>query len=219
MWQPSSATGCGDNVASNFAGCPAVQNVPVASLTQKLAELQILDALNRLPDSAALTPDEAAVMLRLSPSTLERMRRDDSGPAYVQGGGRGAKGTNQKCAYVKADLLGWQQENRVSNSMAAAMRRGQAYMPYVDPTPKRSFFDLVTKRAFYIDSNGLVAGALDDTEIDVFISRLGRWRIDWLNPIAAAGRVWSDRDGFKEYAEGVKVALGRALEGVAKTLE
>jgi hypothetical protein len=184
-----------------------------------IEDLQTLEILHRLPDDAALTSEEAAAMLRLSPSSLERMRKKGNGPAYSQGGEKGARGTNQKCTYRKGDLLEWQEKHRVTSSMGAAVRRAQAYMPYVDPTPRRSIYDLVTKRAFYIDSSGKVAGAFEQTDVEVMLSRLGSWRIDWLNPIAASDRSWSSAEDYRLFAIGVRTALQKAMETVSESLD
>jgi hypothetical protein len=186
---------------------------------EEIEDLLELEILHRLPNDAALLTDEAAAILRRSPSSLERMRKNGSGPAYSQGGEKGARGTNQKCTYLKGDLIQWQKDNRVASSMAAAVRRAQAYVPYVDPTPRRSSYDLVTKRPFYIDSSGLVAGAFEQTDVDVVIRRLGSWRIDWLNPIAASDRLWSSIDDYREFAIGVRSALQKAVETVSESLK
>ena len=53
--------------------------------------------LNTLPDSATLTNSEAALFVRLSITTFDRMRAAGTGPRYMQGGSYGAKGTNQAC--------------------------------------------------------------------------------------------------------------------------
>ena len=106
-----------------------------------LKTYEVLAALHALPDKAALTTAEAALFLRLSPKTLERMRLDGSGPTYTQGGIRGARGGNQKCLYLKIDLLTWQQANQVSNSMEAAVRRGHAF---------KTVFDLIAEAPFYV---------------------------------------------------------------------
>jgi hypothetical protein len=190
-----------------------------ADVAIKIDDLLSLEILHKLPDNAALLPEEAAAILRTSPSTLGRMRKKGNGPSYVQGGEKGARGTNQKCTYLKGDLIQWQKDNRVTSSMGAAVRRAQAYVPYVDPTPRRSIYDLVTKRPFYIDSSGLIAGAFEQTEVEVMIGRLGSWRIDWLNPIAASDRGWSSVDDYREFAIGVRSALQKAIQTVSETLD
>jgi hypothetical protein len=103
------------------------QNVlhAMSSPSQITADFDLLDRLHRLPDTCFLTTTEAAVFLRSSVSSLERMRRDGSGPPYAQDGGKGARGTNQKCFYEKSDLLAWQRKNKVASSMQAAVRKGQ----------------------------------------------------------------------------------------------
>lgn len=90
-----------------------------------LAKLDLADRLHRLPDTALLTTELAAAFLSLSVTSLERMRVKGSGPAYSQGGAHGARGTNQKCLYKKADLLAWHEANKVTSSMMAAVRKGQ----------------------------------------------------------------------------------------------
>jgi hypothetical protein len=180
-----------------------------------LFNLGVLEALHRLPDGAALTPDEAAIFLRTSPGTLERRRKTtNDGPNYVQAGAKGAKGVNQKITYIKGDLIIWQKSNKVTDSMSAAVRRGQAYLPFTDPTPKRSSYDLTTKRPFYRDKNSKVAGCVDTTPVNEIIDRLGKWEFEWLSPINAASKVWSDQPAHYAFAERIKVALEVAMKRI-----
>ena len=90
-----------------------------------LAKLDLADRLHLLPDTVLLTTELAAAFLSSSVTSLERMRVKGSGPAYSQGGERGARGTNQKCLYKKVDLLAWHDANKVTSSMKAAVRKGQ----------------------------------------------------------------------------------------------
>ncbi len=98
----------------------------MSSPTNNISDFDLLDRLHRLPDTCFLTTSEAAVFLRSSVTSLERMRRDGTGPLYIQAGGKGAFGTNQKCLYEVSDLLAWQRKNKVASSMQAAVRKGQA---------------------------------------------------------------------------------------------
>ncbi len=182
------------------------------------SDFEVLAALHMLPDGASLTTDEAAIFLRKSRSSMERMRRGGEGPDYVQGGEKGAKGVNQKCVYIKSSIMDWQKSNTVNNSMAAASRRGQAYIPYVNPTPRRSPFDLITKRAFYIDAKRKLAGCVDETPIQTVIERLGGWDYVWLSPIHAAQKEWSSSPEYQEFAQGVKQALMVAIQGIDGSL-
>lgn len=186
----------------------------VKDLGKRLAELGVLDALARLPENVALTTDEAAIFLRLSPTTLERMRKKGDGPTYTQAGAKGAKGTNQKCHYIKGDLIAYQSSNRVTNSLSAAMRRGQAFVPFQDPTPKRSDFDLVTKRPFYLDSSGSILSCVDEEPLRVVIGRISAFKIEWISPIAATSRGWSESVARKAYADLVKFALKFAIQKI-----
>jgi hypothetical protein len=185
----------------------------VSAKEKLLSDLDVLSALHLLPDSVALTTDEAAVILRLSDTTLERMRRDGSGPPYIQGGRQGTRGTNQKVTYLKSDLLEYQQSLKVSSSMGAAVRRGQAFvLPYAYGTPKRSDFDLSTKRAFYANGSQLeLIQCVHDVSISEFIERLGCHRIVWLNPVHAAMLDWIDVKAKGRYATSVRTSLEATL--------
>lgn len=183
-------------------------------LDKRLSELGVLDALARLPENVALTTDEAAIFLRLSTTTLERMRKKGDGPTYTQAGAKNAKGTNQKCFYIKEDLITYQSSNRVTSSLSAAMRRGQAFVPFQDPTPKRSDFDLVTKRPFYLASSGSILSCVDEEPLRVVIGRISAFKIEWINPIAATSRGWSESVARKAYADLVKFALKFAIQKI-----
>lgn len=179
----------------------------------------MLAALHRLPDSVLLTTDEAAIFFRLSRPTLERMRRDDTGPVYSQGGGKRSRGVNQNCFYQKEDLLSYQLSQRVPNTMAAAVRRGQAFLAYVDPTPRRSVYELTTKRPFYLIGGGIIERCVDHVEIDTVVDRLGSWEIDWLSPIAACSRSWSSGAELSLFAAPVRDAFVFAVASIDKALE
>ncbi len=182
----------------------------VTSIDVYLRDLSILEALHRLPDTAALTPDEAAIFLRKSVTTLERMRKSGNGPVYLQGGTTRSKGTNQKVTYIKADLIDYQQGLKVHNSLSAAVRRGQAFVPYEDPTPKHSLYDLSNKRPFYYEKNKIL-GCVIDMPFKAILARLGKNQILWLNPIHAATLSWSNEEAKNDYASGMRVALRYAL--------
>ena len=174
-------------------------------------DLSILEALHRLPDSVALTPDEAAIFLRKSVTTLERMRKSGDGPDYVQGGNTGSKGTNQKVTYIKSDLIDYQQRLKLSNSLSAAVRRGQAFVPFQDPTPIHSLYDLTNKRPFHHNKNNLM-GCVIEQRINTILARLGNTPIVWLNPIHAATLTWTNDEVKSEYASGLRLALQHALD-------
>lgn len=177
-----------------------------------LKTYEVLTALHALPDQAALTTAEAALFLRLSPKTMERMRLDGSGPPYVQAGAGGARGGNQKCAYLKADLLAWQQANQVSNAMEAAVRKGQAF---------QTLYDLAVEAPFYLDANGRVAGAADDAPLSAVIERLGSnaWDLVWLPVIDALGREWADLRAHQALAESALAALSASSQRIAAAVE
>lgn len=90
-----------------------------------LAKLDVIAKLHSMPPTTLLPTDLAADFLFSSVSSMERMRVNGSGPSYSQGGGRRARGTNQKCLYMVSDLLAWHEDNKVRSSMEAAVRKGQ----------------------------------------------------------------------------------------------
>lgn len=177
-----------------------------------LATLDVLERLHRLPDTVALTTAETAVFLRSSVSALEAMRRDGSGPAYIQGGSRGTIGANQKCLYQKRDLLAWQDSQKVVSSVEAAMRKGQLFV---------SLQDLAREEAFWMDEKGRVVGLVELTPMAVAIERLGILKIVWMPVIEAVSREWSDLSEHSEIAEQACVVLrhqlGRVTAGVEST--
>ena len=157
----------------------------------RIDELDVLERLARLPDDVALNTAEAAVFLRTSVTTLERYRRSGEGPVYSQGGGAGAKGTNQKCLYVKADLKAWVASNRVSSSLEAAVRRGQMYSTAAD---------LAEPVAFWRNPKGQLAGMVEETSANLFFARLGLWGIEWISPRDAMADNWESALAQRAFA-------------------
>lgn len=177
-------------------------------MQKRIGDLAILRALHLLPDAAALTTEEAAVLLRVSATTLERLRKDTSGPAYIQGGKKGARGTNQRVTYLKKDLLEYQQSLKVDSSMSAAVRKGQAGLPYANPTPKRSSYDFSTKRPFFMSGGeSLILACVLEVPMFEFIEKLGQCRITWLNPVHAAMFNWVNPGAKEHYVLQVRTAL------------
>lgn len=167
-----------------------------------LSHLDVLARLHSLPDAVALTTSEAAVFLRSSVSALESMRSKGIGPAYIQGGGRGAVGSNQKCLYEKGDLLDWMRANKVSSTVEAAVRKGQLFM---------SVADIAREEAFWLDGQGQVVGMVEATLVDTVIERLGAYEIAWLPVVDAAARAWSDLANHKALADAVSNVLRKEL--------
>ncbi|WP_321865365.1 helix-turn-helix domain-containing protein [Paraburkholderia tropica] len=184
----------------------------MAALDAPLKTYEILAALHALPEQAALTTTEAALFLRLSPKTMERMRLDGSGPPYIQAGAVGSRGTNQKCLYLKADLLAWQQANQVTNAMEAALRKGQAF---------GTLYDYLAEAPFYFDPTGRVMGAAEDASLRAVIQRLNSdaWDLIWLPMIDAAGREWADLDAHEELARSAQAALSALSHKIAAAVD
>lgn len=166
----------------------------------------VLIRLHYLPDSVTLTSSEAAIFLAISITTLDRMRVAGTGPAYMQGGSYGAKGTNQACTYHKRDLIAWQEGNKVSGKLEAAIRKGQTFA---------TIFDLGQQEAFYVDPHGNVEAMCERTEVQTIIERLGQWEIVWMTPVEAASREWSSLSAHRAFADEVQSVLSKAASGIS----
>jgi hypothetical protein len=182
----------------------------------RLCDLTVLERLARLPDSTLLTSSEAAFLLRISLSTLERKRRDGSGPVYSQSGEIGAKGSNQKCVYIKADLDAYVQAGRVTSSMEAAVRKGQ-----MEGTPsRRPMFnrleDLTIKRAFYVTASQKVDADIEYESMDTVIARLGTWKIVWMNALEASAASWGWPSQRSAFVQRIKPVLQHTLSEVGR---
>ena len=180
------------------------------SLQEPLAHLDVLARLHQLPDAVALTTSEAAIFLRSSVSALESMRAKGTGPVYIQGGGRGASGSNQKCLYEKADLLAWQRANKVASTVEAAVRKGQLFA---------TLADLACAEAFWIDHHGQVMGMVEMASVATVIERLGLYDIEWLPVSEAAARTWSDLADHRRLANSVTDILRREIAHVVAAVE
>jgi hypothetical protein len=177
---------------------------------EKVSTADALGVLLALPDGAYLTTSESAVLLRESVTTLERWRRDAIGPRYAQGGAFGAKGSNQKITYEKADLIAYKESQKVSGSMKAAIRKGQAFA---------TLMDLAEEQAFYVDGAGRVESMVEENLVQTVVDRLGLWEMVWLTPVEAASRTWSDLAAHQSFAGGVLNVLSRAQRGVDAGVE
>ena len=186
-----------------------------------IGQLEALAIISRLPDDCLLTTEEAACALRVSVTTLERWRSPDStteGPPYIQAGGKTdavgkkvrAAGANQKILYKKGDLSAWAEKHRVSNSMEAAVRKGQMF---------RTLADLVEPAAFWRNQKREIAGLVDETSLDVFLARLGKWEIEWIEPAEAAAGDWESLASQNTFASAVTEVLSMQQKMIAAALE
>ena len=165
-----------------------------------LAQLETLAILLALPDDALLTTEEAAIVLRSSPRTLERGRAPGGdGPEFHQAGAKGAKGSNQKILYEKAALKAWLAARKVSSSVEAAVRKGQLSFATLP--------DLLEPAPFWI-SEGKIDGWAEGEDLEVFVAKLGQREADWIAPIEAARRPWSDLDALSRFSGRLASTLG-----------
>ena len=177
-------------------------------------EYGVLELLSRLPDDVWLTVEEAALVLRLSVSTLNKMRMGKKrGPVYSQGGETGASGDNQRVLYQKADLLAWRESQKVTDTHAAAVRKGQMF---------RTVADLMEPVAVWT-KDGEICGLAGRTPLDIFIQRVSmeprEWEVEWMPAIEAASRQWDDPAGHAGFAAEVKTALGNLSDAVSAALD
>ena len=180
------------------------------SLQEPFAHLDVLARLHQLPDAVALTTSEAAVFLRSSVSALESMRAKGTGPAYIQGGGKGASGSNQKCLYEKADLLAWQRANKVSSTVEAAVRKGQLFT---------SIHDLAKLEPFWVDERGQIVGMVEAESLGAVLTRLGLFEIEWLPVMDALGQPWRKATMHEELARQASGLLRQGLYNIDAGLE
>lgn len=119
------------------------------------------------------------------------MRVKGTGPAYIQSGGKGAIGANQKCLYEEADLLAWQRANKVGSTVEAAVRKGQLFA---------SIYDVVRLEPFWTGERGQVVGMVEAKTVATALARLGLYEIEWMPVTDALGRSWSDPTQHRELA-------------------
>lgn len=181
----------------------------------KIAELELLAILSGLPGDVAVTTEEAAVLLRVSPSTLAKMRMPNhpvKGPPYIQAGDKGTTGANQKVTYLIDDLKAWQRANRVTDTQAAAVRKGQLFC---------TITDLAEERPYWTNESGLISGPVMNTSEDVFVARILSpvWSVDWLNATDVSLRPWAGIIGKRAHVAEVERVLMDVLGGVRGALE
>lgn len=177
----------------------------------KVSDLEILNLLQRLPDDTALTTEEAAVVLRTSPRTMERWRKPPpSGPLFIQSGEEGATGSNQRITYLKKDLRDWQEKNKVASSIEAAVRKGQMFA---------TLADLAEESPFWRTPNGRIGGPVYDTSVEIFLARLGKWGIEWLAADDAASETWESLLSQRAFVVAVSDVLRNHMGKIESGME
>lgn len=179
----------------------------------KVSDYDTLYLLNRLPEDTALTSSEAAVFLRMSLRSLERMRSPQSptkGPRYQQPSGLGSKGANQRITYLIKDLKAWQASITVSDNVEAAVRKGQLF---------RTLADLTDQVPFWRNPKGVIAGLVEETSEEMFFARIGKWEIEWIEPGEAAAEHWESSLSHKQFAAAVTKILSTQMNKIAAAVE
>lgn len=166
--------------------------------------LDVLDRIARLPDDVALTTDEAAIYLRVSKSSLERMRADGSGPKYFQGGGKSSRGLNLKVTYTMGSLRAWIAKNSVSSSMEAAIKRGMAF---------GSIRDSLVRIPFWHD-HGVLIGRVFDDKPEEYLAHRRHLGIDWLSSANAVTREWQSQGAKQQLVDSYRAVLEAELNSL-----
>ena len=175
-----------------------------------MATYDVMTILLNLPNNAQLTTSEAALFLRRSVTTLERWRVSGEGPDYIQSGKLGAKGTNQSILYEKADIVAWSQANKVSTTMQAAVRKGQAFT---------TLADLAQTEPFYVDGEGSIESMAESKPLETVMQRIGGWHLMWMTPLDAASGRWDNLSAHKNFANSVELVLTNAMSSVKNGVE
>lgn len=177
---------------------------------EKMKAVDVINAIKSLDPTIPLTTSEAAIFLRMSVTTLERLRKSGSGPTYSQPGAVGVTGSNQTCYYQRADLEAWFNGNRINSVLEASIRKGQTF---------GTIFDVAEPAAFYVDPEGNIESMVEENMLGTVVGRIGQWEILWMTPVEAAGRRWTDLDTHKAFAEGVRRVLSNAINALDMGVE
>jgi hypothetical protein len=179
---------------------------------EMLDVLSVLDHIAALPDDVALDTGEAALYLRLSRSTLERMRVDGSGPEYVQGPairrGTNRRGTNQKITYILGDLRAWRDRHKVSSSMSAAIRNGMALVCLKDAASKLPFWTL----------DGFIYGRVLDDSPGEYLWRRDAFEMSWLSSAEAVFKAWKEPEKQERLVADYQRVLRQELNDTERLL-
>jgi hypothetical protein len=148
---------------------------------RKMGELEAVAKLHAMPPSVPVSTEVAAMFLGYSVSSLENMRRDGTGPAYIQPPGEGSK----KVKYQIGVLLAWLEKNTVGSITEAAIRDGKLFATL------GSALDL---RPFWIAPDGRIGGLVDESTVAQAKERIETHDVVWLSAIEAL----SKRDAFEQ---------------------
>lgn len=178
-------------------------------LKEMLDVFDVIDRIARLSDDVALTTEEAALFIRKSVTSIERMRTNGSGPAYIQGGGKSARGTNQKITYRLGALRAWRIENEVSSSMEAAVHRGMAFCSIWDAKIRVPFWSL----------GGKICGRVLDDTPDEYLYHREHLKIIWISSAKAVFRSWAVPEKHRMLVDAYKSALASESGKLQAVLE
>lgn len=172
------------------------------------------ERINAWPENKPMKTKEVAIFTRLSVSTLSRMRIAGTGPDYFQGGMRSdgsipsqAAGTNQHVLYFKKDIQAWWAAGKVSSTIMAAIKKGQL-------KNFATLADIAEEQPYYMDPQGRIEACVEDVAMETVLERLGVWEIEWLPPVNAASRVWSDPQAQRGLVSAFKRILSDSIQAI-----
>lgn len=148
---------------------------------RKLGELEAVAKLHAMPPSVPVSTEVAAMFLGYSVSSLENMRREGTGPAYIQPPGEGSK----KVKYQIGVLLAWLEKNTVSSITEAAIRDGKLFA---------TLGGTLDLKPYWIDAQGRIGGLVDESTVAQAKERIETHDVVWLSAVDAL----SKRDAFEQ---------------------
>ncbi|SEA43660.1 hypothetical protein SAMN05421875_1137 [Acidovorax soli] len=140
---------------------------------------------------------KTAVLLQCSLRTLQTLRENGNGPDYFKLGVRmscadSPRQDGQTVLYRKQDVVDWFKENKLDlrypdlYHQASALKRFDAGQWMLDDI------------AYWVDPEGCIGGPVEESSLAELAERIESWDVDWLPPVEAALRKWSDPVQHKE---------------------
>lgn len=172
-----------------------------------LGALEATAKLHAMPPTVPVSTEVAAMFLGYSPSSLENMRRDGTGPAYIQPSGEG----NKKVKYQLGVLLAWMEQNTVISITAAAIRDGKVFA---------MLSDVMETRPFWTDEAGMLAGLADESTVSEAADLILTHDIVWLPVVDAVSKhEWSEVVAHAMLGGRVSAILSHQIQHIAAKVE
>ena len=172
-----------------------------------MGELDAMARLHAMPPTVPVSTEVAAAFLGYSVGSLENMRRDGTGPLYIQPPGEGSK----KVKYQIGALLDWMGKNQVSSIVEAAIRDGKLFT---------TLEHVNEKQPFWIDAAGMIEGPFAESTAAEAAALIKTHEIEWLTSLeTVTGRGWSDIVAHAMLAGFVTAALKKTVGSIDSRVE